>query len=82
MLTTAQIPGFEGAAATQPPGHDPCAASNADYYGEKAREISARGSRSRSVEVRLELFEIAEPFDRMADRVESLSGPPRTRGSP
>ena len=43
---------------------------NADYYREKAQEIRSLAWRSRSVEVRLELFEIAEMFERMADRVE------------
>jgi hypothetical protein len=42
----------------------------AHYYREKAREISGLAWRSRSVEVRLELFEIAELFQRMANRVE------------
>lgn len=40
------------------------------YYREKAREITSLAWRSRSVEVRLELFEIAELFERIADRVE------------
>jgi hypothetical protein len=38
---------------------------------EKAREITALAWRSRSVEVRLELFEIAELFERMANRMET-----------
>jgi hypothetical protein len=44
--------------------------TNSDYYREKAREISSLAWRSRSVEVRLELFQIAELFERMADRIE------------
>jgi hypothetical protein len=40
------------------------------YYREKAREIRCLASGSRSVEIRLELFEIAELFERMADRME------------
>jgi len=44
--------------------------SNVDCYREKAQEIRSLAWRSRSVEVRLELFEIAEMFERMADRVE------------
>jgi hypothetical protein len=47
---------------SQPIAHD---------YREKAREITDLAWRSRSVEARLELFEIAELFERMADRVES-----------
>jgi hypothetical protein len=43
---------------------------SADYYREKAREISSLAWRSRSVEVRLELLQTAELFERMADRVE------------
>jgi hypothetical protein len=42
----------------------------ADYYREKAREITSVAWRSRSVEVRLELFQVAELFARMADRME------------
>jgi hypothetical protein len=47
---------------------------SADYYREKAREITSVAWRSRSVEVRLELFEIAELFERMADRMEKRLG--------
>jgi hypothetical protein len=43
---------------------------NADYYREKAREISSLAWSSHSIEVRLELFQIAELFERMADRAE------------
>jgi hypothetical protein len=42
----------------------------ADYYRETAREITSLALRSRSVEVRLELFQAAELFARMADRME------------
>jgi len=47
---------------------------NADYYREKVREITSVAWRSRSVEVRLELLEIAELFERMADRMEKRLG--------
>jgi hypothetical protein len=43
---------------------------NADYYREKAQEISSLARKSRCVEIRLELFQIAELFERMADRME------------
>jgi hypothetical protein len=41
-----------------------------DYYREKAREITSVAWRSRSVEVGLELFQVAELFARTADRME------------
>jgi hypothetical protein len=41
----------------------------AEYYRQKAEEIRALAGRARTV-VRVELFEIAELFERMADRVE------------
>jgi len=44
--------------------------SNVDCYREKAQEIRSPAWRSRSVRGRLELFEIAALFERMADRVE------------
>jgi len=68
------IPGIERcrrdpAAGTRPMGR----LSNADYYRKKAQEISGLASRSRFRRGRLELFEIAELFERMADRVAKAS---------
>jgi hypothetical protein len=51
-------------------GPRPICRYQADYYREKAREISGLAWQSQSAEVRLELFQIAELFERMADRVE------------
>jgi hypothetical protein len=48
---------------------DHTTSSIADYYQEKAREIGRLASRSRSADVRLQLFEIAEVFLRMAAHV-------------
>jgi len=45
----------------------------ADYYREKADEIRRSAQRASSAEVRLELLEIADLFERMADRVERRS---------
>jgi len=45
----------------------------ADYYREKADEIGRSAQPASSAEVRLELLEIAELFERMADRVERRS---------
>jgi hypothetical protein len=45
------------------------------YYREKAQEIRRFAWRARSAEVRLELFEIAEAFDRMANHVEKRIRP-------
>jgi hypothetical protein len=47
---------------------------SADYYREKAWEISGLAWQSQSAEVRLELFQTAELFQRMADRVERRLG--------
>ena len=46
---------------------------SADYYRQKANEIKKLASTSRSAAVRLELLQIAELFERLADRVQSLS---------
>jgi hypothetical protein len=43
----------------------------ADYYRDKADEIRRFAWRASSAEVRLELFGIAELFERMADRLAS-----------
>ena len=45
-------------------------AQRADYYRQKAEEISQLASRSRNASIRLELLQIAELFERMADRAE------------
>jgi len=50
-------------------GMDHTTSSIADYYQEKAREIGRLASRSRSADVRLQLFEVAELFRRMAAHV-------------
>jgi len=46
----------------------------ADYYREKAEEISQLARRSRNTGIRLELLQIAELFERMADRAERRIG--------
>ena len=43
-------------------------AQRADYYREKAEEISQLARRSRNASVGLELLQIAALFERMADR--------------
>jgi hypothetical protein len=53
---------------------------SAHYYREKAWEIRRFAWRASSTEARLELYEIAELFERMADRVERRTRPRRTRG--
>ena len=45
----------------------------ADYHREKADQIRRTAQRASSAEARLELFEIAELFERMADRMERRS---------
>jgi hypothetical protein len=50
-------------------GMDHTTVSIADYYHEKAREIGRLASQSRSADVRLQLFEVAELFLRMAAHV-------------
>jgi len=45
-------------------------AQPADYYRQKADEISQLARRSRNTSIRLELLLIAELFERMADRAE------------
>jgi hypothetical protein len=50
-------------------GMDHTTSSVADYYHEKAREIGRLASQSRSADVRLQLFEVAELFRRMAAHV-------------
>jgi hypothetical protein len=42
----------------------------ADYYCEKAEEIRRFARHASAAEIRLELFELAEQFERMAERVE------------
>jgi len=46
-------------------------AQRADYYRQKAEEISQVAKRSRNTDVRLELLQIAELFERMADHAET-----------
>ena len=50
-------------------GMDHTTSSIADYYEEKARQIGRLASHSRSADVRLQLFEVAELFRRMAVHV-------------
>ena len=50
-------------------GMDHTTSSVADYYHEKAREIGRLASQSRSADVRLQLFEVAELFRRMTAHV-------------
>ena len=45
-------------------------ARNAKYYRGKAREIRRFAARSRSSDVRLQLLDLADLFDRVAARVE------------
>ena len=45
-------------------------AQRVDYYRQEAEEISQLARRSRNTSVRLELLQIAELFERMADRAE------------
>jgi hypothetical protein len=42
----------------------------ADYYRERAQEIRRFAWRARSADIRLELFDLAKRFDRMAAHVE------------
>ena len=52
-------------------------AQPADYYRQKADEISQLARLSRNTSTRLELLLIAELFERMADsRGKALSSPP------
>jgi hypothetical protein len=48
---------------------------NSKYYQEKAREIRQFAAGARSLDVRLQLLDLAELFDRVAARVEGRITP-------
>jgi hypothetical protein len=50
-------------------------ARNCKYYREKAREIRQFAACARSSDVRLQLLDLADLFDRVAARVEGRSNP-------
>ena len=54
----------------------------ARYYREKAWEVRRSAWHARSAVVRLQLFQIAEGFDRMAAHVEKRPTLPPTRSEP
>ena len=53
----------------------------ASYYREKARELRRFAWRARATDVRLELFDLAERFDRMAGHVDRRERTAETGGS-
>ena len=50
-------------------------ARNSKYYREKAREIRQFAACARSSDVRLQLLDLADLFDRVASRVEGRFNP-------
>ncbi len=56
--------------------------SRAPYYRDRARGLRVSASQSRFADIRRELQEVAQQFDRLADAAERRPEEPRGRATP